>query len=377
MTFRFIHTADWQLGKPFANFPADLAGELSAARFAAIGRIAEIAGTRGARHVCVAGDVFDGEDLPNAILRRALERMAEHTSITWVLLPGNHDPARPGGIWDRIHRLDLPANVKPVLTNDVMELTDGVFVLPSPLTSKNPGRDPTQWMDTAATPEGALRLGLAHGSVQGFGSDGESSVLIARDRAAAAGLAYLALGDWHGVTRVAADTWYSGTPEPDRHPNNEPGYVLDVAVEAAGAVSVDRVASGQFTWSKMAAALRSVSDLVTLEPALVKPGTLAGRVLLRLSLNGSLSLSEHAELDAWIERWSARLCHLDVDRSAVATRPTSADFDSLGQDGPLLDAARILAATAADAAHPDHTNAPLALKRLFGFAAEAARDGAA
>lgn len=377
MTFRFIHTADWQLGKPFANFPADLAGELSAARFAAIARIAELAGTRGARHVCVAGDVFDGEDLPNAILRRALERMAEHPTITWVLLPGNHDPARPGGIWDRVHRLDPPANVKPVRTAEVMELSNGAFLLPSPLTSKNPGRDPTQWMDTAATPEGALRLGLAHGSVQGFGSDGESPVLIARDRAATAGLAYLALGDWHGVTRVTADTWYSGTPEPDRYPHNEPGYVLDVAVEAAGVVSVEKVAIAQFTWTKLAAAVRSASDLVTLEPTLVKPGTAAARVLLRLSLNGSLSLGEHAELDAWIERWSARLCHLDVERSGVATRPTSADFDSLGQDGPLLEAARFLAAAAADTAHLDHAAAPLALKRLFGFAAEAARDGAA
>jgi len=43
MTFTFIHTADWQLGKPFANFPSDLAGELAAARFSAIGRIAAIA----------------------------------------------------------------------------------------------------------------------------------------------------------------------------------------------------------------------------------------------------------------------------------------------------------------------------------------------
>ena len=76
MTFRFIHTADWQLGKPFANFPPDLAGELSAARFTAIERIAEIATQRGASHVLVAGDIFDSEDLANATLRRALERMA-------------------------------------------------------------------------------------------------------------------------------------------------------------------------------------------------------------------------------------------------------------------------------------------------------------
>ena len=97
------------------------------------------------------------------------------------------------------------------------------------------------------------------------------------------------------------------------------------------------------------------------------------RSLVNLTLKGSLSLSEHAALDAWFETWSARLRHLDIDRSAVAVRPTSSDFDSLSASGPLVEAAQLLSAAAADQTHPDHTNAPLALQRLFGFAAEAAR----
>ena len=375
MTFRFIHTADWQLGKPFANFAPDLGGELSAARFSAIERIAGIAAAHGAAHVFVAGDVFDAGDLPNAQLRRALERMAEHPGLTWVLLPGNHDPARPGGVWDRIERFGRPANIVAVRDDAPIPLTSTIALLPAPLTSKNPGRDPTQWMDAAATPEGVLRIGLAHGSVQGFGSDGESSVLIARNRAATAGLAYLALGDWHGVTRVAGDTWYSGTPEPDRYPNNEPGYVLAVTVDGRSSASVEKIASAQFTWAKASAALRSLPDLAALETTLTALGA-PGRLLVRLTLTGSLSLTEMVALDGWQETWSARLRHLEADTSGLAVRPATTDFESLGADGPLIEAARRLATIAADPVHPDQASAPLALQRLFGFAAEAAREAA-
>ncbi|MGB4866130.1 MAG: DNA repair exonuclease [Hyphomicrobium sp.] len=374
MTFTFIHTADWQLGKPFANFPSDLAGELAAARFSASGRIAAIAEKRGARHVLVAGDIFDAEDLSTNVLRRAMELMAVHASITWVLLPGNHDPARHGGVWDRVQRFGAPGNVVLALTDGAITLGDGVAVLAAPLTSKNPGRDPTQWMDAAPTADGTLRIGLAHGSVQGFGSNGESSVLIARNRAETAGLAYLALGDWHGTTRVGPDTWYSGTPEPDRFPSNEPGHVLAVSVARQGAVNVERIASADFAWARLAATVNTTADLSTIEAQFAALGGTQSRALVRLALSGSLSLSEHADFDAWQEVWSARLRYLEVDAVALAVRPTETDFDSLGSDGPLVEAARKLAAVAANPAHADAAVAALALQRLFGFAAEAARE---
>lgn len=377
MTFRFIHTADWQLGRAFGNLPPELAGELSATRFSAIERIAGIAAAKGARHVLVAGDIFDAEDLPNTTLRRAFERMAEHAAITWLLLPGNHDPARPGGVWDRVQRFGVPGNILCLRDDAPVQVSNGVYVLPSPLTSKNPGRDPTQWMDTCVTPEGALRIGLAHGSVQGFGSDGESSVLIGRNRAETAGLSYLALGDWHGVMRVGPQTWYSGTPEPDRFPNNEPGHVLAVTVEGTAAASVEKITSAQFTWARTSAALRSSSDLTALETTLASLGTTPSKLLVKLTLTGSLSLSEHADLDAWRETWQARLGYLDVDSTALAVRAVDRDFENLGAEGPLVEAAHSLAALASDPTHPEAASAALALQRLFGFAAEARREGRA
>ena len=57
MTFRFLHTADWHIGKAFGGFPPDRAALLREARLTAISRLAAVAGEHGAGH----GDNKDGE----------------------------------------------------------------------------------------------------------------------------------------------------------------------------------------------------------------------------------------------------------------------------------------------------------------------------
>jgi hypothetical protein len=69
-------------------------------------------------------------------------------------------------------------------------------------------------MAATATPAGATRIGLAHGAVQSFSEDGNPAQ-IPPDRAGTAGLAFLALGDWHGQLAIGPRTWYAGAPEAD------------------------------------------------------------------------------------------------------------------------------------------------------------------
>ncbi len=97
---------------------------------------------------------------------------------------------------------------------------------------------------------------------------------------------------------------------------------------------------------------------------------------MRLSLSGSLSLAEHGQIEAWREALAARLAHLDLDTGALAARPVASDLESLGGHGPLVEAARQLAGLAADPANAERAAAELALIRLYGFAAEAAREAA-
>jgi hypothetical protein len=171
---RFIHSADWQIGKVFKQFGAK-EESLRQARLTAIERLGAHAKKNGVGHILVAGDVYDSESPNPHTLRAPIERIKSFADVHWHLLPGNHDPHRPEGVWDRVAQLGLPANIHLHLAPTPFALENHAFLLPAPLVRKSELDDISARMDGAATPPGALRIGLAHGSVVNFGKGGEAA----------------------------------------------------------------------------------------------------------------------------------------------------------------------------------------------------------
>lgn len=321
MAFTFVHTADWQIGKAFGRFPVEVAARLRAARLAAIDRIADVASAAGAEDVLVAGDVIDSELIDDAGLRQPLSRMAHHRLLRWHLLPGNHDPARRGGVWERMARLGLPPNVRPCLEPAVMLIAPHVALLPAPLFAKEMRTDPTQWMEGARTAGGVIRIGLAHGSVQGFGSLGEAAVPIAPGRRAGAALDYLALGDWHGTRNIAPGVWYSGTPEPDSFLDNEAGQALVVSIAGAGAPpQVRPVATGACRWLERRVVLDRLADIEPVLAEVAGLGPAQAGLVLSLVIEGSIGAGEAAGLDERLAQLAGGLLVLDGDRGRLRVR---------------------------------------------------------
>jgi DNA repair exonuclease SbcCD nuclease subunit len=361
-----IHTADWQLGKQFANVPGDAGAALRLQRPKTVEAVARLAVERGADAVLVAGDVFDDNKVGDEALRRALYAMAGFDG-PWLLLPGNHDPALAESVWTRLARLGLPANVRP-LTEAVPELLhDGrLAVLPAPLRRRHDALDPTAWFDAAETPEGAVRVGLAHGRIAGVLPEASEAINeIASDRAARARLDYLALGDWHGTFRAGERTWYSGTPETDRFKENESGGVLVVRIAAPGAPpEVERIAAGRFAWRTLSFRISGQQDLAALEAAL--DGEAApDRLVLRLILEGAVDLATRAALDELCARWEARLLHLRLEDKGLIAEASEDDLDRIDQTGFVRAAIERLRALQRDPAHPNRAHAAAALQRLY------------
>lgn len=332
---RFLHSADWQIGKPFERF-GEMAAVLRAARLDAIDAIAATARAQGVRHVLVAGDVWDGERLAPLTRRQPLERMRAAADVTWWLLPGNHDPHRPGGLWESLIADGLPANVRTLLEPEPVELEPGAFILPAPLRSKDEGRDLTVWMDSAATPEGAVRIGLAHGSVRDFSRRQEARNRVDPARRDSAGLAYLALGDWHGTLEVGPGVWYAGTPEPDRHDSQETGQVLLVEATPGGAPArVSALPVGSFTWQSqtidLATEAMAAQALDAIEAAAHR------RLVLKLTVAGALGLGALQRVEKRLDLLAARLAHLDLDRTGLRAAPDPDELSALGT-GPVLEA---------------------------------------
>ena len=343
MSLTFIHSADWQIGKPFRSFPPEMAGRLSEARLDAIDRLGTLARERSARFVLVAGDVYDTEGLPRRARLQPLSRMAAFGDVTWVLLPGNHDPVAAGGIWDRLDG-HLPANVILAARPEPILFDNDVAVLPAPLRHRLTVEDLTVWMDGCQTPPDRFRIGLAHGSVQGFGSQNESNTPIAPDRATRARLDYLALGDWHGTVEVNARTWYAGTPEPDQFSDNANGHALVVTIDAPGAEPVvERVRTAQYTWVRMSEMLHDAAQFDALDARLGQAAQGAPqRLLVRLTVEGALTLDGLKDFRAWCDRHDASFAHFAVRQDGLRVRGDLANHPEIEANADLVHAVRHL-----------------------------------
>src|SRR5438270_14010557 len=131
-------------------------------------------------------------------------------------------------------------------------------------------------MDKSPTPEGVLRIGLAHGSITNFGSEGEATNPIDPRRPESAGLDYLALGDWHRTLQVGPAAWYAGTPEPDRAGGQERGTALLVDIAGSGApATVTPLSTGTYRWITRTERLSDAATLADMEQRLRNEPNLA------------------------------------------------------------------------------------------------------
>lgn len=369
MSIKLIHTSDWQIGKVFRFVDQATMGLLQEARLRAIATLGELAVEHGARHVLVAGDVYDMEALTPRSLNQPLERMRAFPDVHWHLLPGNHDPHRPNGLWDQLLGRGVPDNVHIYVTPEPAVLEGGAAaLLPAPLYHRRTLDDPTAWMDAADVPDNLVRIGLAHGSVTGFGSEGSDVMnYIAPDRPKRAGLSYLALGDWHGQKQIGERCWYSGTPETDAFDVIGGGRALLVEVAGVDAPpSVTPIETGHYTWTSLAERLNGRDDVDFLAGKLRGLADELDRVLVHLAVEGALSLADRQYFEEQVvEGVSAALRYLRVDDRNLFPQPSDEDLDRIDRGGFVRQAAEALKRQSEEGGDAERELAAEALQRLY------------
>src|SRR3977135_1276598 len=151
---KFIHSSDLQIGKAFGYFEPETASILQDARQAVVRTLGEAAVRSGASAVLVAGDIYEKQQMSQPTLARAIENMRSFGTVQWHLMPGNHDHFRENGLWDRLARMQLPANVKLHTRPGAVQIADDggvpVFLLPAPLRFTSSVDDLAAYMDQAA-----------------------------------------------------------------------------------------------------------------------------------------------------------------------------------------------------------------------------------
>ena len=176
MSTTFLHTADWQLGKPFAGVnDMQKRSLLQSERLAVLKRIGEKARDHHAEFVLLAGDLFDSPSATKSTVAAACSAIGS-IGIPVFAIPGNHDHGGPGSLWEqeffKRERKEIAPNFNILLKPEPLELANAVL-FPCPLLRRHEAADPTAWLRSPQDLDTRFgdkpRIVLAHGSVLNFG----------------------------------------------------------------------------------------------------------------------------------------------------------------------------------------------------------------
>lgn len=303
MAFRFLHTADWQIGMN-AREVGRKGERLREARFAAAEKVIRIANEAAVQAVVLAGDTFEESDVSGEWVERTV-RILEQSSAPVYVLPANHDPLVPKGVFEHDAWKRAARKVKVFRSKDPVACGEAVF-LPCPLSTRTSFDDPLGQIAPRAADDTRIRIGVAHGSVIGGAGmrleDIENDFPIDLNAAAPLGLDYLALGHWHcpseyeigGATRA----YYSGSHEPTKFGESSEngrfrsGRVLIVEIDRHGAApKVEERRTAVLEWQDRGVVrLASDQDIERLiEEVHGAPSEARESVLWRVTLEGVCS----------------------------------------------------------------------------------------
>jgi len=166
--------------------------------------------------VLLAGDTFDNNRVPAAVLERTAELLAE-AGRPVVILPGNHDPALPNSVFIRGNLAAIPnVSILGITHEEAVAYPDRDLEIwghahldyenMAPL--RGPRARSTRW-----------QIAMAHGHYEpphNLATPLRPSWLFSDDAIAATAADYLALGHWDRHERVGDGTvpaFYSGSPD--------------------------------------------------------------------------------------------------------------------------------------------------------------------
>ena len=301
--YRVLHTADWHIDAQPA-YLQEKKQEYKNRRYRTAEGIADRARRDRVNAVLIAGDLFDRWEIRDPVLSRTIEILERFAPVPVYIIPGNHDPLSPDGVWDSRLWRTAGDHVHLCLSNSAEEIAPNVVLYPCPLTGRSSSEDPTCGIPVRDEGDSRIRIGLAHGSIQH--REEYDEIPIDPGRATKTGLTYLALGHWHSPF-ASGRAMYPGGIEPTRF--GEPVGKFTIAEFGDGIQEpvTEHCECGKFCWYDGAPEISTVDDVRVLRDsvtALMAEYDLVLRVTPDVSRVEDPSVLD--ELDRLREYWHER-----------------------------------------------------------------------
>ena len=360
MPIRIVHTADNHIGIPYRQFHEDIRRQLVSERFEALARLVSTANNREADFFVVAGDLFDSTRVKVADIDRTVELLKEFSGEAVLIVPGNHDfvSGPESDLWKRFQRACESVNNIEVLTEPVVREFEvngmPIQFFPCPCPSKT-GRDSTiGWVGSVQRQAAAVRIGIAHGNVNGLGlDDADKYFSMEREALEAAGLTTWLLGHIH-VPFPTADSgehspyFMAGIHTPDSVRVRHGGSAWYLECEPDRVLRYEKLGPGRIRFVRIERELRNDTDVAAFEQECSKfdPGS----TILDLRLTGHLSPADRLKFRDVLDGLDQKFLLLTVEDN-IRDRIDAARIASTYPAGSL--AARLLTALVNDSEFPE------------------------
>ncbi len=347
---KIFHTGDFHLDSPFSGCGVKQSEARRAALRNSFSSALARAVSDGCEIILIAGDLFDCGYVTPETVSRAFKDI-ENCKIPVVVSPGNHDPFKSGGIYDRA---DLPENLH-VFSSPALSRIDfdsiGVSVHGYAFVSDRIDEPPVTSEKIQLHPTNVNVL-LAHGDLY---SPISKYAPINRPTLEASGFAYAALGHVHkaeapirlGKTTVS----YCGFPEGRGFDELGFGGAMEISINAiTGEAETERIvlSSNRYMIETVdVTGAESARDALAAAQRTVKEKGYGKETNLRIVLKGSVSPLFHSDISANAEELGLSLLEIENSTSPVY------DAESLKNDISLRGALyrRLLPALSSDDGH--------------------------
>lgn len=334
---KFLHTADWQLGMKAVHV-AEAADQVRNARLTTVERIMELAREEDADLIIVAGDLFEDNHVHRDLVEAVVRCLSASPTDVYII-PGNHDHFGADSIYQSRLFANLPEHVHVLTERKPVELPSLNCVLfPCPVTQKFTMIDPTEWIPEEGY-EGRIRIGIAHGSLEGVGSQrgsqGDNPIALGAQQKKR--LDYLALGHWHSVRQCSERVFYSGTPEPTAFNERDSGNVLLVEIDGPGVLPrVRSKPTRHLTWLERSTEVHEPYDVAVASlrhdlESIANPE----RTLLRLHVAGSLSATGYEELHRVADALSGRFLYFELREERLLPEVLTGRLEEFARSHPV------------------------------------------